>query len=128
MLPWRQCGLPALINNREGSLMNSIQYVNQAHMRTIKKIKHARENQVTRRFVHEFREDPQTGTIGVFQLGDEPIKPTDIPDTTPSVLRKRKHRDYDDLDSFGELLQRLPATVKKTESISKGLDQAEYLD
>ena len=71
-MPWRNSGLPPLVNGREGCLMNSIQYLNVSHMRSIRKIQQKR-NDVRVRYVYEFRVEPQTDKILVVQVGEEPI-------------------------------------------------------
>jgi hypothetical protein len=52
--------------------MNSIQYLNVSHIRSIRKIQQKR-NDLRVRYVYEFRVEPQTGKILVVQVGEEPI-------------------------------------------------------
>jgi hypothetical protein len=37
-VPWRETHLPMLVNGREGSLMNHIQFVNQCHLVSLQKV------------------------------------------------------------------------------------------
>lgn len=53
--------------------MNSIQYLNVSHIRSIRKIQRKR-NDIKVRKVYEFRVEPQTGKILVVCMGEEPLK------------------------------------------------------